>query len=261
MARFPLPLVVAALCLGVGCDGTTPASDPEPTADSSTLLQGSWLRIDTHQLGVQTMRLDPDRRGWISLWESGLTTFRSRFSWSTDELFRREVDSSWLRLPPSTWRLRGDTLFLCRGRGPQTWIRSPGAESSAVALSLRESSVGGAPDGSDSAAGICVATGLDSTVEGEWAYRDSADDYWAKLDLEARGGFLLNDLFVREYRGHPDLESIPLLSGRWRTRGRWLVFADSSSSTFPCEAGIPFRRSGNVLWLGPLEFTGLDNDR
>lgn len=139
--HFLYALASFALLGAFGCDRATsstpqaPATDP--ASDSSALLRGNWLRVDSSTGSVQTMRLLADQVGRLAEWDSGKAVSQVRFSWSLQKgLLVRSVDSGSPNLPATVWNLRGDSLVLGTAL-PQVWTRSLDAETRAAATTLR----------------------------------------------------------------------------------------------------------------------------
>lgn len=142
MSRHFLHALVSIALLGAfGCDRAT-SSTPQapavdPASDSSALLRGNWLRVDSSNGSVQTMRLLADQVGRLAEWDSGKAVSQVRFSWSLQKgLLVRSVDSGSPKLPATVWALRGDSLVLGTA-SPQVWTRSLDAETRAAATTLR----------------------------------------------------------------------------------------------------------------------------
>lgn len=139
--HFLYALASFALLGAFGCDRATsstpqaPATDP--ASDSSALLRGNWLRVDSSTGSVQTMRLLADQVGRLAEWDSGKAVSQVRFSWSLQKgLLVRSVDSGSPNLPATVWNLRGDSLVLGTAL-PHVWTRSLDAETRAAATTLR----------------------------------------------------------------------------------------------------------------------------
>jgi hypothetical protein len=138
---FLKPLLLLAVLLPLGCDkATSSIQDLQPKAqgmDSTTLLQGGWLRIDSAASQVQSMRLEAKGVGRIADWTSGAILSQSRFAWKLEAgLLVRTVDSGAGRLASTVWSLKGDTLRIGPGGGLK-WVRSIDPESKAKAASVK----------------------------------------------------------------------------------------------------------------------------
>lgn len=137
--NFLSGFVLVACLLPLGCDratSSTPESPKETGVDSSALLRGGWVRIDTGSGAVQTMRLEANGSGRQAEWDSGARASQVRFAWSLQQgLLVRAVDSGSLRFPSTEWKLRSDTLVLGTGAG-QKWRRSNDPETKARTASL-----------------------------------------------------------------------------------------------------------------------------